>query len=648
ADNGKKALDIIKNIQPDLVLSDLRMPEMDGFSLIKIMQEKYPEIPVIVISGAGTLKDAVEAVRKGAWDYITKPFEDINDLERIINRVLERARLISENRLYRTNLEEMVKEKTAELETKVNELKESEEKFRQVTESINEVFWLSSPDWKKIYYLSPAFEKIWKRPCDEVYKSPTIWLESIIEDDRATIKACISNCSLQNTNEIRFPYHRINRPDGSIRWISAKAFPIINKQGKIYRIAGIAEDITEQIEAEQECKNLENQLRHAQKMEAVGQLAGGIAHDFNNILYIIIGYSEMVIEELSDESPLKNDIQQIFNAAQRAAKLVRQLLLFSRKEIMQCKNLDLNDLIRNFMKMLKRVIGENIILKFVPGLELNNICGDPVQIEQIIMNLCVNSKDAVSNKGTILIETNNITFDKNFCERHPWARPGNYVVMIVSDNGTGIAHEVQEHVFEPFFTTKDVGRGTGLGLAAVYGIVRSHQGMINLYSDPGYGTAFKIYLPAQEARLGQLVEKLDGKEDLQSLAGGTETILLAEDENQVMDMLKIILEKSGYKIISASDGKEAIRVFNENSARIDMALLDIVMPKANGKEVLKHIRSVRPNMPVLFMTGYSKGILSPDISPEKYNKHYEIIQKPISPSLLKHKIRAILDFTPLN
>jgi len=416
-------------------------------------------------------------------------------------------------------------------------------------------------------------------------------------------------------------------------WNDNTLHPIPDETGEVIYIAILSNDITERKIAEEERRTLESQLRQSQKMEAVGQLAGGVAHDFNNLLQVIIGYGDMIQDQLPSDGFLYKNMQEIMKAAQRSATLVRQLLLFSRRGSIQTKKVDFNELISNLMKMLIRVIGEHISLEVKPGFGISPIFADPGQIEQILMNLCVNARDAMPDGGKIIIETENILIDAEYCRQHEWAKQGHYVVLIFSDTGCGIAHEIQERIFEPFFTTKEVGKGTGLGLATVYGIVRSHQGMIHLYSEPGHGAAFKIYLPAAESAPASAPE---ATEYAKSVRHGNETVLFAEDEEMVRNMVVQLLKKAGYRVFPATDGEEAISLFDRHSGEIDIALLDVIMPKVSGHKVYEHIRNIRPDMPVIFSTGYSRGEFSE-------NGHYEIIQKPCSPGVFLKKLREVLD-----
>ncbi|MBF0303823.1 MAG: response regulator [Desulfamplus sp.] len=412
----------------------------------------------------------------------------------------------------------------------------------------------------------------------------------------------------------------------------------------------------QKIKTEQEQKNLEEQLRQAQKMEAVGQLAGGVAHDFNNMLFIITGCTELMMETIPPDNPAYQNLDMIMGAAQRATNLVRQLLLFSRKSARKPVIIDMNEIIINLMKMIRRVIGENIKLEFMPGFNLNNICADPGQMEQVLMNLCINARDAMPDGGKIVIETQNVFIQNEFSEVNTvWknnefgkdegiffndcntgAKKGCYVLLTISDTGCGIPRELHKRVFEPFFTTKDVGKGTGMGLAAVYGIVRSHEGMINLYSEAGKGTVFKIYIPSSEKVTSCMDET---NTDIKIFNGNREIILVAEDEEIVRKMLVKILEGANYQVIAAENGEQAIDLFKQNSKNIDIALLDVVMPVMGGDKVMEYIRQTKPELPIIFLTGYSRGMLPKNILSQT---NYDTIQKPVSRFDMLSKISKVL------
>ena len=424
--------------------------------------------------------------------------------------------------------------------------------------------------------------------------------------------------------------------DGRHLFTIGNAVPLFDEKNRVRGVVAAFLDITERKQMEKEHRKLESHLRQAQKMEAVGQLAGGVAHDFNNLLQVIIGYGDMILDQLPPGELLHKNLNEMMKSANRAAALVRQLLLFSRHDTMRTKSIDLTDLISNLMNMIRRVIGEHISLEIRPGFAVRPVSADPGQIEQVLMNLCVNARDAMPDGGRIMIGAENVLVDDDYYRQHQWAKKGQYVVITVSDTGVGIPHEIQERIFEPFFTTKEIGKGTGLGLATVYGIVRSHQGMIHLYSEPGHGAAFKIYLPAIAENPSDEVFQKENK----SLSSGHETIMIAEDEDVVRNMMIHVLENSGYRVLSACNGEEAISLFEKHFSETDLVISDVIMPKMSGQKVYEHIRAVRPDIPVIFMSGYTRELLNPEVFE---NNSCEMIQKPCTPSVLLQKIRAVLD-----
>lgn len=429
---------------------------------------------------------------------------------------------------------------------------------------------------------------------------------------------------------------RRRRKDGSDIDASLSTATLRDATGAIIGIVAMIADITERKQAELDRERLTQQLYQAQKMEAVGQLAGGVAHDFNNLLQVIAGYTDLAMSELSPQHPHYALLEQITAAARRATSLVRQLLVFSRQQAMERRSVDLNETIHNLLRLLHRLLGEHVVLRFQPAEKNLRIFADPGQIEQVLMNLCVNSRDAMPHGGTITIETRRVTVDADYCETHPWAREGEYALLMVTDDGPGIPPDLQERVFEPFFTTKEVGKGTGLGLATVYGIVKQHGGMIHLYSEPGSGASFKIYLPVSADTEPQ-ADAPAGNTD--AMAGRGETILLAEDEEFVCNLAIRILERAGYRVVAARDGQEAIEIFERSPDAFDLALLDVVMPHASGRRVYERIKALRPDLPVLFSSGYSRNLLTAEFVPDA---QFELVHKPYSSAALLEKIRALL------
>jgi len=411
--------------------------------------------------------------------------------------------------------------------------------------------------------------------------------------------------------------------------------PIRDAGGRIVGMISEGRDISEMREAQAAREKLEEQLRHSQKMEAVGQLAGGVAHDFNNLLQVILGYGEMAQSEAGEDGSLREHLEQMMAAGRKARTLVSQLLAFSRRQVLKMEDLDVNDVISDLMTMIRRVIGEHISVKVHRGAEAALVRGDRGQLGQILTNLCVNSRDAMPEGGMIMIETKNVDVGPEYCRRHAWATAGRYVRISVTDTGRGMDKQTLERVFEPFFTTKDIGKGTGLGLATVYGLVKQHGGMIDAYSEVGLGSTFRVYLPLiKSARpvSGQMPEPV--------ASGGNETILLAEDEPTVRLVSVKMLENAGYTVLVAEDGRQALRLLEEHAGEIDLAILDVVMPELGGRAVYDRIRKTWPDVRVLFASGYSANAVHTNFVLEE---GLSLIQKPYAGNELLRKVRELLD-----
>ncbi|WP_319407330.1 PAS domain S-box protein [uncultured Desulfosarcina sp.] len=399
-----------------------------------------------------------------------------------------------------------------------------------------------------------------------------------------------------------------------------------------------ARDITVRKRVDEDREKLQSQLNQAQKMESVGRLAGGVAHDFNNMLGAILGYTELGMMKVRPTDSIHGTLREIQKAAQRSVDLTRQLLAFARKQTVAPKVFDLNDALESMLKMLRRLIGEDIDLVWLPGKKLGRVRIDPSQIEQLLANLCVNARDAIRDTGKIIVETGVVTFDETFCEAHAGFVPGEYILLAVSDNGCGMDVETVSHVFEPFFTTKEVGKGTGLGLATVYGMVKQNNGFINVYSEPGQGTTFKIYLPRHATEAGRRT-KTDAAQPAER---GHETILLVEDESMIMDITKTMLELQGYTVHAAATPGEAIRLAQEHTGEIHLLITDVVMPELNGRDLAKRLQSLYPNLKRLFMSGYTANVIAHH---GVLDEGVHFIQKPFSMRTLAVKVREVLDET---
>ena len=402
------------------------------------------------------------------------------------------------------------------------------------------------------------------------------------------------------------------------------------------RLVSAVKRALREAEERAERKKLEEQLRQAQKMEAIGQLTGGIAHDFNNMLTVIIGYSELMLQRLKADDPLRSEVEQVKEAGVRASLLTRQLLAFSRKQVLQPRVLDLNAVLTNMDRMLQRLIGEDIDLVTVPAPGLGGVLADPGQIEQGIMNLVVNARDAMPQGGKLTIETANVELDEAYARQHGPVQPGPYVMLAVSDTGCGMDAETQARIFEPFFTTKEVGKGTGLGLSTVYGIVKQSSGDIWVYSEPGRGTTFKIYLPWVEGAVDTVEPGVAPARDVR----GSETILLVEDDVGIRRLVRQVLAERGYWVLEAIHGTHAIQISEQHTVPIHLLVTDVVMPGMSGRELAEHLKPSRPNMKVLFMSGYTDKAI---VHHGELDPGTAFLQKPFTPDALARKVREVLD-----
>jgi PAS domain S-box-containing protein len=430
--------------------------------------------------------------------------------------------------------------------------------------------------------------------------------------------------------------YRIIIKDGSSLDLDIGSDALRNEDGKPFGRVFVCRDITPRKLAEQERTKLHEQLVQSQKMESVGRLAGGVAHDFNNMLTVIIGNSEMALQDIKTSDKLFAVLKEILNAGERSADLTRQLLAFARKQTINPKPLDLNDIVTKMLKMLQRLIGEDINLVWMPGQHLWSVNADPSQVDQIMVNLVVNSRDAIEDTGKITIETANAVYDEAYCKGRADCLPGEYVVLAVSDNGMGMSKDILKNIFEPFFTTKKSGQGTGLGLSTVYGIVRQNNGFVNVYSEPGQGTTFRIYLP-------RFVDEnaMDEKDkDSYRIRRGTETVLVVEDEAAVLNLSREMIEKLGYNVLAARTADEALSLVSDYEGKIDLILTDVVMPEMNGKDLARRIVSIRPDIKCLYMSGYTSNVIAHH---GILDKDVRFIAKPFSLRDLANHLRDTID-----
>ena len=417
--------------------------------------------------------------------------------------------------------------------------------------------------------------------------------------------------------------------NNNLKWFFLTASPLRNEDGSLSGAIETLMDISDS-------KIFEHQLAQSQKMESIGRLAGGVAHDYNNISSIIIGYAELALNKIEQDSKLQKYLTEILEAALRSSNVTKQLLAFARQQTIAPKVLDLNRTIENMLNMLQRMIGEDIHLEWVPGKETWAVKTDPSQIDQILANLCVNARDAINDTGHVCIETGNVSFDDEYCADHAGFVKGEYVMIAVSDDGSGITKEKMAMIFEPFFTTKNTGKGTGLGLATVYGIAKQNNGFVNVYSEPDKGTTLRVYLPRH---LGKIIEsQQDDRQELpESL---NETVLIVEDNTSILELEKILLNDMGYKVLSTTSPNEAIQMGTEFKEKINLLITDVVMPEMNGRELSEKLKNIFPDIKVLFMSGYTANVI---VHRRVLDEGVNFISKPFSKKDLQLKVREVLD-----
>ncbi len=502
---------------------------------------------------------------------------------------------------------------------------ETEIKYRTLIEQVAAISYIAELGVRgQWFYVSPQVESILGYSADEWLSTSRDWINHVHPEDHPMVHAAEESCERGQPFQAEY---RITRKNGEVIWVSDSA--VVRGSDSHPVMEGLIVDITDR-------KILEGQLQQARKIEAVGRLAGGVAHDFNNLLTIIKGYVEMAVQRSLDRPELHSDIRHIEEAADRAVTLVRQLLAFSRKQVLQPKVLDLNTIVINLDQLLRRLMPQNIEMKTFVSKEAGTIKADPGQIEQVIMNLVVNARDALADGGHILIETCNVNLDSAYTRDHAVVAPGPYVFLAVSDTGIGMSAETVAHIFEPFYTTKESGRGTGLGLSTVYGIVKQSDGYVWVYSELGKGTTFKVYLP----RVTDAVQVSPPETPASTSQKGHETILLVEDEDDVRELTQMVLSKRGYNVIEAHSPAEAERLAGHGGPEIHLLLTDVVMPGISGRELAKRLTARFPHLRVMFMSGYTYNVIAQNGTLEE---GISFLQKPFTPQLLMEKVREALD-----
>jgi two-component system cell cycle sensor histidine kinase/response regulator CckA len=601
-----EGLSFLSQERYQVILLDLSLPDGQGLDTIKKVCPAAPQVPIIILTGLDNESTAIRAVQEGAQDYLVKGQMNSTLLVRAIRYAIERKR-------------------TEEV------LREEEDRFRQLFDDAP-VGYHEIDSAERIVQVNHTELEMLGYGLDEMVGEP-FW-KFILEEEMAQ-KAFKANL-FEKISPCRSCEWHYRKKDGSLLTVLSQDRFLRDPEGKTIGLRTTIQDITEWKRTLKEKEELEAQFRQSQKMEAIGRLAGGIAHDFNNILTTIKGYTQLSLLELKEVDPLKGNIEEIQKATDRATNLTRQILAFSRHQIMDMKVLDLNSIVEDLDKMLRRVIGEDIELVTRLAENLGRVKMDPGQIDQVIMNLAVNARDAMPEGGRLTIETVNVEFNEGATNMPLALKPGRYSLLSVNDTGVGIAPDVKEHIFEPFFTTKEKGKGTGLGLSTVYAIISQSGGDISVQSEQGQGTTFRIYLPQVDK---PMVEG-EAKPKKEKLPGGNETILLVEDAEDVRKLAARFLKGQGYTVLEAPCGGDALTLSQKYKEPIHMILTDVVLPGMDGRQLVQRCREIYQDLRVIYMSGYAdREIIQQGISKNKTN----YIQKPFTLDGLAKKVREVLN-----
>jgi PAS domain S-box-containing protein len=584
--------------------------EIIGMNLFKLIHPDDHETTKVNLSKQVATPYEISAIRKDGSTFFAE---------------IEARNIFYNNEFFRVAcIRDITERKRAE-----EALKAERDQILSLFNSIDEIIYIADPQTHELLYINHHLADLVSENCigEKCYK--------VLQNLESPCPFCTNDIILENMYEPhRWEYYNpfLDQHyaiiDRIIRWFD----------GRDVRFE-MAVDISNVKKTEAERENLQTQLNQAQKLESVGRLAGGVAHDFNNMLGVILGHTEMALLQADENHELYGDLKEIQKAAKRSADITKQLLAFARKQTISPKQLDLNNTVESMLNMLRRLIGEDIDLVWKPSAHLWSVKMDPSQIDQILANLCVNARDAIDGVGKLTIETGKKSFDEQYCNEHPGFIPGDFVLLAVSDNGSGMDKDTLDNLFEPFFTTKEVGKGTGLGLSTVYGIVKQNNGFINVYSEPGQGSTFKIYLPRFSADEDTDMAMPQNK----AAAGGTETIMLVEDEPTILRMTRMMLERKGYTVISAATPAEAIEKAEKYSGTIDMLMTDVVMPGMNGRDLADQIIVLYPGIRILFMSGYTSNVIAHQ---GVLDHGVAFIQKPFSMADMTEKVRELLDTAP--
>jgi len=649
--NGAEALDLLINNNFDLIISDILMPVMDGFELCRKVKtdEKLHHIPFIIYTATYTgPQDEAFALKIGADRFILKPCEPEIFIEAIrdlmsadkrgnITAIKEEPHEEEILKLYNERLVRKLEQKMLELEKEVQArsetektLKQSENRYRSLYNSIRDAIIIADTDIRMID-CNRAFVDLFGYTFEEISGKKSLLIYENENEFRR-----LGNALKEHVSDSSFLYTvNLKKKDGTVFPGEVGVFYLRTDEGELAGFIGLIRDVTEKKQADTIQRNLEAQLYQAQKMESIGRLAGGIAHDFNNLLSVILMYGNIVMESLGKDHPQHEKLNQIYQAGIRAGNLTRQLLAFSRKQVLETKILDVNSVVTGFEKLIRHMIDEDIQMKVLLDSAPLTVKADITQLEQVLMNLSVNARDAMPDGGILTIETRGIELNNAFIEKTPSIKPGKYAMILVSDTGCGMEIETMDQIFEPFFTTKESDKGTGLGLATSYGIIKQHGGSIFVSSKPGQGTVFTIYLPLS-AELNEPPEK---NRKVQKLGTGSKTILVVEDEPSLRNLISKILTKHGFTVILSETASDAIEKAKGHQNPIHLVLSDVVLPGMKGPEVFHHILDHHPEAKALYMSGYTDNII---MSNGLGKDDIQFIQKPFTANALLEKCSQVL------
>ena len=547
--------------------------------------------------------------------------------QELIDNAEELKKLEAESRQYAAELEKSERAALNVMEDaleKSNQLRKSEEFSRSIIESSLDCIKILDLEGN-LKFISNGGQELLEIEDIESFLNKS-WIDFWEGEDNQKARKAVE---LAREGEFGFFEGFCPTNKGTPKWWSVKVSPVRDPEGKVLELLSVSRDITEQ-------KELEERYVKSQKMEAVGRLAGGVAHDLNNTLSVVMGYSEMALERIAEGDPLRDDLLEVFNASRRSTSTIAQLLAFASRQTIAPEILDLNETIENMLRMLRSLIGEDIDLVWTPAKSLWQVKMDPSQIDQILANMMVNSRDAISDVGRVVISTESVSLDEEFCREHPDLVPGDFALLSISDDGCGMGSDTLAQVFEPYFTTKAVGEGSGLGLATVFGIVKQNSGHIEACSEPGQGTTFRIYLPKHE---GEITESLD-KSEREIPKGRGESVLIVEDEEQILKLSQRILGNLGYKVLAASNPKEAVELARNYGDKLDLLITDVVMPQMNGRELADQIMPDFPELRLLFMSGYTADVIA---DRGVLGEGIRFLQKPFTSRDLAIQVRAALD-----